>query len=137
MRAPKNRLSVRALRSRLYKMRFFIDGKTMQTVTGDSRIGKVLKLQNPISKSQRNSNYQSSKPISNGGTDLEASSLAFGASMELGAWDLELDRSGAKVPRHTPNPPAASLWGSAPRFPPVSPLARSVRTPLCHQSRPV
>src|SRR2546428_934382 len=47
MRAPKNRLRVRALRSRLYKMRFFIDGKTMQTVTGDSRIGKALKAPKP------------------------------------------------------------------------------------------
>src|SRR6266536_924400 len=72
-------------------------------------------------------------PVPNAGVGLE-----LGVGSFSGAWRLEFGaftRSGAEAPRHTPNPPAASLWGSALRFPPVSPPVRSVRTPQCHRSR--
>src|SRR6266540_726262 len=80
MRAPRNRLRVRALSSRLYKMRFFIDGKTMADSKGsppnwqgigsskiqspNPREAPIPKLQNPASNAQ--------------------------ARLELGAWCLEL-----------------------------------------------
>src|SRR5438552_6623480 len=134
MRAPKNRLSVRVVRSRPYKMRFFIDDKTRADSNGwpsNWQGTESPKIQSPNSRETPITKPQN--PVANAGTGLELAVWSFS-----GAWRLEFGsftRPGAKATRRKPNPPDASLWGWAPRFPPVSPPVRSVRTPRYHRSR--